>query len=67
MQAFAQKSGGMLTDAQIDILVHGIRTRWAKPGAFDNDKPPAYAATASGDAARGQNVFTAYLFSVPRP
>lgn len=57
MQAFAQKAGGMLTDAQVDILVHGIRS-WAKPGAFENDKPPAYAATASGDTARGKNVFT---------
>ena len=37
MPAFAQKAGGMLTDAQIDILVHGIRS-WAKPGAFANDK-----------------------------
>ena len=35
MPAFAQKAGGMLTDAQIDILVHGIRTRWARPGTFE--------------------------------
>jgi mono/diheme cytochrome c family protein len=56
MQAFAQKSGGMLTDAQVGILVRGIRS-WAKPGAFENDRPPAYAASVPGDTARGKNIF----------
>jgi len=59
MQAYAQKAGGLLTDAQIDILVHGIRTRWATPGALPSGKPPAYTAPAPGDAVRGHNVFTA--------
>ena len=59
MPAFAQKSGGMLTDAQIDVLVHGIRTRWAKPDAFGNDKPPAYAASEPGDPTHGHDVFAA--------
>jgi cytochrome c oxidase cbb3-type subunit III len=40
MPAFAQRAGGSLTDAQIDILVRGIRTRWAEPDAFVNLKPP---------------------------
>ena len=31
MPAFAQHSGGMLTDDQINAIVGGIRTRWAKP------------------------------------
>jgi cytochrome c oxidase cbb3-type subunit III len=57
MPAFAQKAGGHLTDAQIEALVEGIRSHWAKPGAFDDAKLPAYAATTTGDAARGQNVF----------
>ncbi len=56
MPAFAQKAGGMLTDAQIDILVHGIRG-WASPGAFADAKPPAYAASEPGDATRGAEVF----------
>jgi cytochrome c oxidase cbb3-type subunit 3 len=30
MQAFAQQAGGLLTNTQVDILVHGIRS-WAKP------------------------------------
>jgi cytochrome c oxidase cbb3-type subunit 3 len=56
MPAFAQKAGGMLTDAQIDILVHGIRN-WANPSPFANTKPPAYAASQSGDATRGSEIF----------
>ena len=59
MQAFAQKSGGMLTPAQIDILIRGIRTSWARPDAFQSGSPPAYAASAPGDAARGHELFTA--------
>jgi cytochrome c oxidase cbb3-type subunit III len=63
MPAFAQSAGGLLTEAQIDILVRGIRERWAKPVALDSDRPPAYAASQPGDAARGQNVFTTYCSS----
>jgi cytochrome c oxidase cbb3-type subunit 3 len=63
MLAFAQRAGGSLTDTQIDILVRGIRTRWARPDALDNLKPPPYAASRLGDAARGQNVFRAFCSS----
>ena len=64
MPAFAQNAGGLLTEAQIDVLVRGIRERWAKPAAFDNsDRPPAYASSQPGDAARGHNVFTTYCSS----
>jgi cytochrome c oxidase cbb3-type subunit III len=56
MPAFAQTAGGLLTDAQIDILVHGIRS-WANPRAFTNTKPPAYAASQPGDATRGAALF----------
>jgi cytochrome c oxidase cbb3-type subunit III len=63
MPAFAQNAGGMLTEAQIDILVRGIRERWATPAALDSDRPPAYAASQPGDAARGHNVFTTYCSS----
>src|SRR5882757_3983678 len=45
MPAFAQKSGGMLTDAQIEILVRGIRN-WAQPVA---ENPPAYTSSGRGD------------------
>ena len=66
MQPFAQKSGGMLTEAQIDILVHGIRG-WANPGAFEQQKPPPYAASQPGDPARGQNVFNVSCASCHGP
>src|SRR5579871_3696843 len=53
MPAFAQKAGGMLTAAQIESLVRGIRN-WAKPVA---ENPPAYASSRPGDPSRGQDVF----------
>lgn len=58
MPAFAERSGGFLTDTQVDILVSGIRA-WSRPGDFVNSKPPAYAASQTGDGARGQSVYTA--------
>jgi mono/diheme cytochrome c family protein len=67
MTAFAQKSGGLLTDAQIDVLVRGVREHWGKLGASGNDKPPAYAASAPGDVARGENVFKASCSSCHGP
>jgi cytochrome c oxidase cbb3-type subunit III len=61
MPAFARKAGGLLTDAQVDILVHGIRSwanpGWANAGAFANTQLPAYAASQSGDATRGAALF----------
>jgi mono/diheme cytochrome c family protein len=56
MPAFARKAGGMLTDTQIDILVHGIRS-WSNPTAFANTKLPAYSASQSGDATQGSALF----------
>jgi cytochrome c oxidase cbb3-type subunit 3 len=53
MPAFAQKAGGMLTDAQIEILVRGVRN-WAKPV---EENPPAYASSGPGDPARGHDAF----------
>jgi cytochrome c oxidase cbb3-type subunit 3 len=54
MPAFAQRAGGMLTDAQIEILVHGIRN-WATP--LQDENLPSYASSQAGDAARGREVF----------
>jgi mono/diheme cytochrome c family protein len=58
MPAFARKAGGLLTDAQIDILIRGIRS-WGKPAALGGETPPAYAAIKTGDPMRGRNIFTA--------
>lgn len=58
MFAFSRNEGGMLTDAQIEILVRGIRQRWGNsPGA---DSPPAYASAQAGDRSRGHEVFTEF-------
>lgn len=57
MPAFGQSAGGMLTDQQIDVLVHGMRIRWANPSALNGDNPPPYTPSAPGDAARGADVY----------
>jgi cytochrome c oxidase cbb3-type subunit 3 len=66
MPAFAQHSGGMLTDTQIEILVRGIRN-WATPGAFDRENLPSYASSQVGDVARGREVFATACSSCHGP
>jgi cytochrome c oxidase cbb3-type subunit 3 len=63
MPAFAQHSGGMLTDGQIDVLVGGIRAHWAKPDALRDASAPPYAAQGSGDPKRGADVYGTYCSS----
>ena len=58
MPAFAKSSGGMLTDDQIDILVHEMRARWAN--AKEALSAPPYSANESGDAARGVQAYAAF-------
>lgn len=63
MPAFAQHAGGMLSDAQIGVIVAGMRSRWAKPDALRNAEPPPYASQAPGDPKRGAGVFATYCAS----
>jgi len=63
MPAFAQSSGGMLTAKQIDVIVSGIRERWAKPNALSGASPPPYSASAPGDTSRGAEAFATYCSS----
>ena len=63
MPAFAQNTGGMLTDKQIEIITTGIRARWGREGILDGANPPAYAAKVPGDAHRGEQVYTTYCES----
>src|SRR5579872_1822250 len=63
MSAFAQSAGGMLTDKQIDVLVSGIRSRWAKPNAFQGINLPSYSAQPIGDVSRGANAYALYCSS----
>jgi cytochrome c oxidase cbb3-type subunit 3 len=62
MPAFAQSSGGMLTDKQIDAIVAGIRSRWSKKDSLPAT-PPAYSAAAPGDPQHGSGVYGEYCAS----
>jgi cytochrome c oxidase cbb3-type subunit 3 len=63
MPAFAQHSGGMLTDDQVNVIVSGIRARWAKPDILRGADPPPYRALSPGDPQRGASVYGAYCSS----
>lgn len=57
MPAFAESAGGMLTEAQVEVLVQGMRARWGKPDALGGVQAPSYAAREKGDAGRGAHAF----------
>jgi cytochrome c oxidase cbb3-type subunit III len=59
MPAFAQSAGGMLTDAQIDALIKGMRREWSMPDAFAGAVPPPYAQSGPGDVQRGEQAYQA--------
>lgn len=63
MPAFAQSAGGMLTDAQVDALVAGMRKQWRRENAFAGATPPAYTPAQPGDAHRGVQVYRAWCAS----
>ena len=63
MPAFAQHSGGMLTDDQINVIVGGIRSHWAKPDALGGAVAPPYEAQVPGDSTRGAAAFAIYCSS----
>jgi mono/diheme cytochrome c family protein len=63
MPAFAQSSGGFLTDQQIDTIVGGMRVHWAQPDVLHGEAPPSYAADAPGDPTRGAGVYDTYCSS----
>ena len=63
MPAFAQHSGGMLTDDQINVIIGGIRSRWAKPDALRGADPPLYRTPSPGDSQRGAGVYGIYCSS----
>lgn len=67
MPAFARSAGGMLTDAQVDAIVLGMRRHWAKPGVLAGAMPPAYAVSAPGDPQRGAQVYATFCASCHGP
>jgi len=67
MPAFAQSAGGMLTDAQIDVITKEIRSRWGKQGILDTAAVPSYAPKSTGDAQRGEAAYKTYCESCHGP
>ena len=63
MPAFAESSGGMLTDKQIDVITSNIRSRWGQPGILDGITLPAYAAKSTGNVRQGEVVYGTYCAS----
>lgn len=67
MPAFAQAQGGMLTAAQVDALIAGMRKHWLRPNAFGGAAPPPYAQTQAGDPRRGEIAYQARCASCHQP
>jgi mono/diheme cytochrome c family protein len=70
MPAFSQKAGGSLTDKQIELLVTGIRSKWARPDEFKGEIPsysvdqsPNSGAIQSGDPMKGAVAYQTYCAS----
>jgi mono/diheme cytochrome c family protein len=67
MPAFAQSAGGMLTDAQIDVITKEIRSRWSRPGILDAASAPPYTPKLTGDAQRGEAAYKTFCESCHGP
>ena len=67
MPAFAESAGGMLTDAQIDVITKGIRSRWSQQGVLNVATMPSYAPKSTGDAQRGEVAYKSYCESCHGP
>ena len=72
MPAFSQQAGGSLTDKQIDLLIAGIRSTWARPDDFKGQEMPHYSVTgtsptngagAAGDPVKGELAYQTYCAS----
>jgi mono/diheme cytochrome c family protein len=67
MPAFAVSAGGMLTDAQVDVVTKEIRSRWSKPEILDPATAPSYVPKSAGDAQRGDVAYKTYCQSCHGP
>src|ERR1700724_305617 len=67
MPAFAQSAGGMLSDAQIDIIATQIRSRWSKPGILEGANSPSYATKSTGDVTHGEAAYKTFCESCHGP
>jgi len=67
MPAFAQSAGGMLTAAQVNAIISGMRQQWSQPNVFAGAKPPPYAQAQSGDTHNGEQTYQARCSSCHAP
>jgi len=63
MPAFAESSGGMLTDQQIEVITTQIRSRWSKAGILAGANPPSYAPKSAGNTLQGELAYKTYCES----
>jgi cytochrome c oxidase cbb3-type subunit III len=67
MPAFAQSAGGMLTDAQIDVITKEIRSRWSRRGILDAASAPPYTPKLTGGTQRGEAAYKIFCESCHGP
>jgi cytochrome c oxidase cbb3-type subunit III len=67
MPAFAQSAGGMLTDAQIEVISKEIRSRWSRREILGAGAAPPYAPKLTGDAHRGEVAYKTFCESCHGP
>lgn len=60
MPPFAKSQGGMLTDAQVELLVDGIRARWGKADALGGATPPSWQGDGAGNVPRGAAAYATF-------
>ena len=57
MPGFLATDGLGLSGKQIDLVLEGMRARWADPKAIGGRRPPSYRATGAGNVAAGAAAF----------
>lgn len=67
MPAFAQSAGGMLTEAQIDVITKGIRSRGSQSVVLGAASAPPYTPKLTGDAQRGEAAYKTFCESCHGP
>jgi len=67
MPAFAESSGGMLTDKQIEVITTQIRLRWGRRGNLDAANLPSYAPKSAGNISQGEAAYKTYCQSCHGP
>jgi cytochrome c oxidase cbb3-type subunit 3/ubiquinol-cytochrome c reductase cytochrome c subunit len=60
MPAFAMSAGGVLTDAQVTALAHGIVEQWGNPALLAGQTPPTYQSSLTGDANHGPETYRVF-------